>query len=398
MLLAWGKGRLLNSENLTDQSALTADIVKADEAVSSFFRADLAERVLKSLLADAERAEGDLKRTDIDRTYVRRKLTIPECEWVEKHIRDSAVRIIEDDEDDDEGEASTPGDAFLGRRKTKFLTEVEERELGRKIHLARRVKEEGGAPEFVARILEDAKRAKLRFVETNIRYVHKLARQTRHLRHLTEDDLFQEGMMGLLHATELYDPELGFRFKTYATWWIQQRIHRAIDDTERTVRLPVHVQEKIRKIRGKKVKLALELNREPSLRELANYIGIDKEWLAKLLWRFHATDCLEADAPITEDGDPLISFQADDDADSAFEIVARQELRSNISAVLATLPPRTERVLRMRFGLDGGTGQTLEEIGQVFNVTRERIRQIEAKALRKLKHPSRSRILRSFLD
>ncbi|WP_082884979.1 sigma-70 family RNA polymerase sigma factor [Bradyrhizobium stylosanthis] len=390
---------MIEIEELAQSAASPADIVTAEEAASSFFRTDLVERVLKALLADAERAEGDLQRADINRAYLRRKLTIPECEWVEQHLRQSPIRIVEDDEGDEDASDTEPNE-FISSKRVRYLTEIEERELGRKIQLARQVREsdESSDPGFVGRVLRDAETAKSRFVETNIRYVYKLARQERHVHHLAADDLFQEGMMGLLHATELYDPELGFRFKTYATWWVQQRMHRARDDSERTIRLPVHVQETIRRVRRKKVKLALELNREPSLGELADYIGANRERLAKLLWRLRATDCLEADAPVTEDGDPLINFKSDDEAETAFEIVAQQELRANLSAALATLSPRAERILRMRFGLDGNEEQTLESIGQVFHVTRERIRQIEAKALRTLKHPSRSRRLRSFIE
>jgi RNA polymerase primary sigma factor len=370
----------------------------AVEATSSGLRSDLIDRVLKALLADAERAEGTLKRTDIDRAYIKRNLTIPECELVEKRLRDNPIRIIED-EDEDEDDSGSPSESPVKRRRIPYLTEIEERELGRKIQLARRIKD-GGEPadaSFAARTLLDAERAKTRFVETNIRYVQKLAWERRFLRHLSADDLFQEGVMGLLHATELFDPELGFRFKTYATWWIRQHMHRAFDDQERTIRLPVHVQESIRKIRRKRVTLALELNREPTLAELANYIGVDKERLAKLLWRLQVTDCAEADAPITEDGDSIISFKPDE-TPSALEILAEQQLRTSLSSVLASLPPRTERILRMRFGLDEEGEKTLEAIGQIFGVTRERIRQIEARALRVLKHPSRSRILRSFID
>lgn len=362
----------------------------------SDLRTDLIERVLKALLADAERSEGDLRRADIDRAYLRRNLTIPECGWVEKQLGATGIRIVDDDESDD---APSIGESNSQKRRL-FLTEMEERELGRKIQLARRIREsnEPAESEFAVRALVDAERAKSRFVETNIRYVHKLARQKRYLRHFSSDDLFQEGIMGLLRATDLYDPELGFRFKTYATWWIQQYMHRALDDGDRTIRLPVHLQENVRRIRSKKAKLALEIGREPTLAELANHIGVEKERLSKLLWRIQATDCLEADAPISEEGATLISLKADDEAETAFEIVAQQELRAKCSSVLASLPPREERILRMRFGLDGNDEQTLEAIGQVFGVTRERIRQLEAKSLRRLKHPSRSRQLRSFLE
>lgn len=356
-------------------------------------RDEVVERVLRSLSADAERGEGELLRRDVDRTYLRRSLTIAECGCVEKRLQAAGFRII----DDESGDPDLPA-APKEQRNRKFLSEMEERELGRKIQLAKQVSADSISvlSDFDRRVLRDGERAKTRFVETNLLYVRKLAAQRRNLKHLTHDDVFQEGLIGLLRATELYDPELGFRFKTYATWWIQQHIHRALDDGDRTIRLPVHLHESIRRIRRKSMKLALELGREPSLTELAMSIGVEKERLGKLLWRLHATDCVEADAPIAEDV-TVLSFKADEGLD-AFEIVSQQQLRSSLARVLSRLSAREERIIRLRFGLDGENDHTLEAIGNNFGVTRERIRQIEAKALRRLKHPSRSRALRAFLE
>lgn len=355
-------------------------------------REDVIERALKTLRADAERGEGRLLRSDIDRTYVRRGLSIPECSRVEISLRSAGVRILEEEDD---GPAENPSQT---KKKNNFLTEFEERELARKIRLARLVFADTSNTDeaFKRRVLNDAAVARARFVKTNIWWVRKLAGRKRGLRHIAIEDVFQDGMIGLLRATETYDPDLGFRFKTYATWWIEQNMHRSIDDTNRIIRLPVHLQESIRKLRRKQYKLTFELGREPTLDELANELGADKERLAKLLWRIHATDCVDADAPIIEDFTP-ISFKADE-SESAFDIVARQQLREEMTNVLARLSPREERVLRLRFGLDGKGDLTLEAVGQIYGVTRERIRQIEAKALMKLKHPSRSRRLRSFLD
>jgi RNA polymerase primary sigma factor len=363
------------------------------EIETSAIRSELVERVLRSLSADGERGEGELLRRDVDRTYLRRNLTIAECGHVEKKLIAAGFRIL-DEESSDPDLAAAPAE----QRNRKFLTETEERELGRKIQLAKQMSADsiGGLSDFDRRVLRDAEKAKTRFVETNLLYVRKLAARRRNLKHLTYDDVFQEGLMGLLRATELYDPELGFRFKTYATWWIQQHIHRALDDADRTIRLPVHLQESVRKIRRKSAKLSFELGREPSLAELATSIGVDREKLAKLLWRLHATDCVEADAPISEDA-TVISFKVDEALD-AFEIVSQQQLRSVLARVLNRLSPREERIIRLRFGLDGEDDHTLEAIGNKFDVTRERIRQIEAKALRKLKHPSSSRVLRTFLN
>jgi RNA polymerase sigma factor (sigma-70 family) len=249
-------------------------------------RDELVERVLRSLSADGERGEGELLRRDVDRTYLRRNLTIAECGCVEKKLLAAGFRILDEESSDPDSIS-----ALSEQRNRNFLTEMEERELGRKIQLAKQVSANADSvlSDFDRRVLRDAERAKTRFVETNLLYVRKLAAQRRNLKHLTHDDVFQEGLIGLLRATELYDPELGFRFKTYATWWIQQHIHRALDDGDRTIRLPVHLHESIRRIRRKSTKLALELGREPSLAELAMSIGVEKESLGKLLWRLYAT-------------------------------------------------------------------------------------------------------------
>ncbi|ACI91299.1 RNA polymerase sigma factor RpoD [Afipia carboxidovorans OM5] len=359
---------------------------------NSEVRSESVERAFRTLSADSERAEGELLRSDIDRVYLRRKLTIAECATVEQQLRALGVRIVEDDEDEDN--QTEPSNS----QKKKYLNEMEERELGRTIRLAKDIQYAAleDLNQYERQLVHRAEKAKARFVESNLLYVRKLANRKRNLKHLTADDLFQEGLMGLLKATELFDPELGFRFKTYATWWIQQYMSRALDDGDRTIRLPVHRHEYFRKIKRKTAKLTFELGREPTLNELATELGLERERLAKLLWRLHVTECVEADAPIGEDT-TVLSYKADE-SPSILDLVALQQLRTMVARVLATLVPREERIIRMRFGLDGSGEQTLEAIGNVFGVTRERIRQIEAKALRKLKHPSRSRALRTFLE
>ena len=386
--------------------ALEAIALDADSTVDGApIRAELVAKVLQLLSDDAERGDGELSRADIDRTYLRKGLTIEECCEVEGGLARNDVRIIEDDdedEDDDEGntqnDTKTFGTLRIGSKS--YLTEVEEREMGRKIQLASRVATDRTTTGSVYErlILNQGQKARSRLVETNIRYVWKLARELGTRLHLTTEDLFQEGILGLLRATEKFDPEIGFRFKTYATWWVRQSMHRALDNTERTVRLPVHVAEQYRRIRRAESRLNAELGRPPTTKEVATTVGIDPERLIKLFWRVYATNVAEADAPIGDDDTTIVSLKADDSTPSAFDNVSHSELRSTVAQLLRELNDREAKILAMRFGLDGGPGLTLEAIGQIYNVTRERIRQIEAKALRKLAHPVRKARLASFLD
>lgn len=377
------------------------DVTPPEESV----REELVERVLQRLLDDAERCEGELDRADVNREYFRRNLTGLECTWIELRLKANEVHVTEHDDDgadsnDDEDEVTRAiGQSGIRLGSAVYLTEAEERECGRRIQLALRLVEEGGSGDanYDARVQRDAEAARKRFVESNLRYVWKLVSQKRRRQHLATEDLFQEGVVGLMKASDYYNPEMGFRFKTYATWWIQQSIQRAIGDRDRTVRLPIHLQEKESKIRRAESRLAGTLGRTPSQEELAKALGIDPARLAKLLWRVHATNCLEADAPISDDVS-LISVKADDEATSAFDVVADRELKTRFNELLLELSAREERVLRMRFGFNGGRDHTLDAVGQTFGLTRERIRQIESKALRKLKHPVRSKRLLGFVD
>ena len=373
---------------------LFGETTSSSEPRDGELRPALVAKVATSLVQDAARGEGFLARADINRAYSKRKLTIAECVEVEEQLGKHGIHIV-----DDEIDEPAHGPAVSPTKSSHYLSETEERDLGRKIQLANRLKLEGRAldDDFGARVLADAIRARELFVETNQRYVWKVARAIRSRKHLLEEDIYQEGMLGLLKATEMYDPERGFRFKTYATWWIEQRIRRAIDNDEREVRLPVHLQERLRRIKRAEASLRLATGRSPELKELAEAVGMDSERLGKLLWRVRATNCVEGDAEIGEDT-TAFDVLPDDRAESPFDILVERELAGSIRDVLHGLSPRTERILRLRFGIGDGESQTLEAIGRRFNLTRERIRQIEAKALRTLKHPSRSRKLREFLD
>ncbi|VTO11287.1 sigma-70 family RNA polymerase sigma factor [Brevundimonas vancanneytii] len=389
-----------DDSRFSDDDELDADgapttASNADE-VAAVVRPDVVARVFKSLSADAERGDGELQRADVNRTYLRRQLSVAECMEVEDQLAVAGFRLIEDDEDVFIRDEIVPAGG-TARRRVQYLTDVEEKELGRRIQLALRLPEntyEDSA--YVERVRRDADRAKATFVASNIHYVEMLARRRGERRHLTIDDLIQEGMIGLLRAADLYDPERGFRFKTYATWWIEQRMRRSIADGDRIVRLPVHLQERMVRIRRAQAKLTFVNGKPPTADQLAEALGVDPERLMKLMWHVQVTEVAEGDAFIGEDT-TLLSILPDT-AESAFDLTSQRELEERFGDVLATLSPREERILRMRFGIGLDSTYTLESVGQEYSVTRERIRQIEAKALGKLRHPTRSRHLRGFLD
>ncbi len=328
--------------------------------------------------------KGSISTTALCEIVEKVDITPDQLDFVYKALKDASIQVVDESERDRELFEQALSDVGLDDPVKMYLKDIGQVPLlttDEELELAQKMSDGQEA-------------AKKRLSEANLRLVVSIAK--RYVgRGMLFLDLIQEGNLGLMKAVEKFDYQKGFKFSTYATWWIRQSITRAIADQARTIRIPVHMVETINRLVREQRILLQELGREPTLQELAERMGTSIERVSEI--QKIAQDPVSLETPIGEEEDShLGDFIEDDKTPTATDTVTSTMLKEQIARVLDTLTPREEKVLRLRYGIDDGRPRTLEEVGKEFNVTRERIRQIEAKALRKLRHPSRSKRLRDF--
>lgn len=353
------------------------------------------------MLIEKGKQNGKLTTQEIDAAIEEMDLDISELDELYENIENASIKIIDDlgdialDNLTFENEPSSKGSSDSSSDSKNITTDdpvkVYLKEIG---HVPLLTPEE--EIELAMRIANNDPVAKARLTEANLRLVVSIAK--RYVgRGLMFLDLIQEGNLGLIKAVDKFDHTKGFKFSTYATWWIRQAITRAIADQGRTIRIPVHMVETINKVKKTNSQLLHKIGHDPSAEEIAAELDMPVDKVREILRV--AQEPVSLETPIGEEEDShLGDFIPDDDALAPADAASNILLKESLDDVLKSLTPREEKVIMLRFGLEDGHPRTLEEVGKEFNVTRERIRQIEAKALRKLRHPSRSKKLRDFLD
>ncbi|MGN0974733.1 MAG: RNA polymerase sigma factor RpoD, partial [Gemmiger sp.] len=359
------------------------------------------KNVIHELIENGKR-NGKLTTHEINDALEESNFDVEQLEKLYESLEGHGIEVVDDEPSDAVADAAAITESTVDDFEDSLSAEgvaiddpvkVYLKEIGRvplltpeeEVQLALDIKEGGPKGE----------RAKQRLSEANLRLVVSIAKRYvgRGMQFL---DLIQEGNLGLIKAVEKFDHTKGFKFSTYATWWIRQAITRAIADQARTIRIPVHMVETINKVKKVSSQLLHENGHEPSAEEIAERLDMSVDKVREIMRV--AQEPVSLETPIGEEEDShLGDFIPDDEAPVPAEAASQTLLKEQLADVLKTLTPREEKVLRLRFGLEDGRPRTLEEVGKEFNVTRERIRQIEAKALRKLRHPSRSKKLRDFL-
>ena len=348
---------------------------------------EVTQTFLQTLLDDVKN-NGNNRITfdELEAKLEKLTLTAEQNAELYRYLEENGVKIVDTFDKDNSALYKSIGDVAVDDPVKMYLKDIG------KVPLLSTEEE----AELAKRMLDGDEDAKQKLSEANLRLVVSIAK--RYVgRGMLFLDLIQEGNLGLMKAVEKFDYTKGFKFSTYATWWIRQAITRAIADQARTIRIPVHMVETInRQVRAQRA-LLQELGREPTPEEIGEYMGIPAEKVVEI--QKIAQDPVSLETPIGEEEDShLVDFIEDTMTIAPGDMAAQSMLREQLIAALHKLTPREEKVIRLRYGLDDGRQRTLEEVGKEFNVTRERIRQIEAKALRKLRNPSKSKKLRDYLE
>ena len=340
-------------------------------------------------LQEIGKKKGGLQEEDIYLKFLKYETSAAEIDEIIAELKSSGIKIIPTEKQEDY--AKDNFDDLINQINVDDPVKMYLKDIGRVPLLSQ--EEE---IELAIKVLEGDERAKAKLCESNLRLVVSIAKRYSGKNGMQFLDLIQEGNIGLLKAVEKFDHTKGFRFSTYATWWIRQSITRAMADQARTIRIPVHMVETINRLGRISKRLMQELGREPSIDEIAKEMGVTIERVAEI--QKIAQDPLSLEDPVGDEDSKVGDYVPDETTIMPDDAATHSMLKGQLMSVLETLTPREQKVIRLRYGLDDGSPKTLEQVGQEFNVTRERIRQIEAKALRKLRTPSRSKKLKDFAD